>query len=95
MAAAGVLAAIAVTLFTAVGSPGRATSTPQVAGRTGGGHIDWVEFDRAQAESMATGGQLVFVDVTADWCFTCKINERLILDTPRWPAPSRSTASFP
>ncbi len=82
VAAAGVLAAIAVTLFTAVGSPGRATSTPQVAGRTGGGHIDWVEFDRAQAESMATGGQLVFVDVTADWCFTCKINERLILDTP-------------
>jgi len=24
----------------------------------------------------------VFVDVTADWCFTCKVNERLVLDTP-------------
>jgi suppressor for copper-sensitivity B len=82
MAAVGVLAAIAVTLFTAAGSPGRATSAPQVAGRTGGGHIEWVEFDRSQAESMAAGGQLVFVDVTADWCFTCKVNERLILDTP-------------
>lgn len=46
------------------------------------GLIAWVAFDRARAESLAAGGQLVFVDVTADWCFTCKVNERLILDTP-------------
>ena len=26
-------------------------------------------------------GRLVFVDVTADWCFTCKVNERLALET--------------
>ena len=39
-------------------------------------------FDRARAESLARGGQLVFVDVTANWCFTCKVNERLVLDTP-------------
>ena len=24
----------------------------------------------------------MFVDVTADWCFTCKTNERLVLETP-------------
>jgi thiol:disulfide interchange protein len=46
------------------------------------GLIGWVPFDRARAESLAASGQLVFVDVTADWCFTCKVNERLILDTP-------------
>jgi thiol:disulfide interchange protein len=46
------------------------------------GLIGWVPFDRARAESLAATGQLVFVDVTADWCFTCKVNERLILDTP-------------
>jgi suppressor for copper-sensitivity B len=46
------------------------------------GLIGWVAFDRARAESLAAGGQLVFVDVTADWCFTCKVNERLVLDTP-------------
>ena len=23
----------------------------------------------------------MFVDVTADWCFTCKVNERLVLET--------------
>ncbi|HEV7668798.1 MAG TPA: thioredoxin family protein [Thermoanaerobaculia bacterium] len=43
--------------------------------------IAWVPFDRAQAETLAQGGQAVFVDVTADWCFTCKVNERLVLET--------------
>jgi thiol:disulfide interchange protein len=46
-----------------------------------GGGIGWTVFDRAQAEDLAREGRLVFVDVTADWCFTCKANERLILDT--------------
>ncbi|HEV2844464.1 MAG TPA: thioredoxin family protein [Thermoanaerobaculia bacterium] len=81
VAAAGVLAAVAVTLFTAAGNPGQATSGPRTAAKSAG-HIDWVEFDRSRAESLASDGQLVFVDVTADWCFTCKINEKLILDTP-------------
>lgn len=44
--------------------------------------IPWVPFDRAQVETLARGGQAVFVDVTADWCFTCKVNERLVLETP-------------
>ena len=44
--------------------------------------IDWMVFDRAEAERLASSGSLVFVDVTADWCFTCKVNERLVLETP-------------
>ena len=43
--------------------------------------IPWVPFDRTEAESLAAAGRLVFVDVTADWCFTCKVNERLALET--------------
>ena len=46
------------------------------------GLIDWLTFDRQEAERLASAGQLVFVDVTADWCFTCKVNERLVLETP-------------
>jgi suppressor for copper-sensitivity B len=80
MAAAGVLAAIAITLFSAVGGS-RGAATSLTAGKPAG-LIPWVAFDRARAESLARGGQLVFVDVTADWCFTCKVNERLVLDTP-------------
>jgi suppressor for copper-sensitivity B len=44
--------------------------------------IDWQPFDRAGAEQLAADGHLVFVDVTADWCFTCKVNEGLVLETP-------------
>ncbi|MGB6642023.1 MAG: thioredoxin family protein, partial [Thermoanaerobaculia bacterium] len=44
--------------------------------------ISWLPFDRQEAERLTAEGELVFVDVTADWCFTCKVNERLVLETP-------------
>jgi suppressor for copper-sensitivity B len=83
VAAFGMAAAAAVVLVAAVKpyTPPAATPGSQVAGAPAG-HIAWEPWDRARAESLAAGGQLVFVDVTADWCFTCKVNEKLILDTP-------------
>jgi thiol:disulfide interchange protein len=78
-----VVAAGAVALAAAGTVPGDAAGSARLAARgSSAGLIGWVAFDRARAESLAASGQLVFVDVTADWCFTCKINERLILDTP-------------
>ncbi|WP_179378574.1 protein-disulfide reductase DsbD family protein [Jannaschia marina] len=48
----------------------------------GPGAVDagWEVFamDRVTAEVAA--GRVVFVDVTADWCLTCKANKRLVLD---------------
>jgi thiol:disulfide interchange protein len=78
-----VVAAGAVALAASGAGPGDAGGGARLAaeGRPSG-LIGWVAFDRARAESLAASGQLVFVDVTADWCFTCKVNERLILDTP-------------
>jgi suppressor for copper-sensitivity B len=43
--------------------------------------VTWVPWDAARAEALARDGRLVFVDVTADWCFTCKVNERLAIET--------------
>jgi thiol:disulfide interchange protein len=80
LAAAGMVAAVAATLFLAAGTRGEARQS--LTASKSAGLIPWVAFDRARAESLARGGQLVFVDVTADWCFTCKVNERLVLDTP-------------
>jgi len=74
-----VVAGGAVTLAASGAGPGDAAAG---AGGRSSGLIGWVPFDRARAESLAASGQLVFVDVTADWCFTCKVNERLILETP-------------
>lgn len=44
--------------------------------------LAWQPWDEATAERLAAEGRVVFVDVTADWCFTCKVNERLVLETP-------------
>ena len=56
------------------------------SGSTGSGAgiarvLSWVPFDPVQARTLAAEGRLVFVDVTAAWCATCKVNERLVLET--------------
>jgi suppressor for copper-sensitivity B len=57
--------------------------------------IPWLEFDRQEAEMLAAEGELVFVDVTADWCFTCKVNERLVLETPEVAATFKQLGVIP
>ena len=40
----------------------------------------WRAFDAAAIGGLVRDGDVVMVDVTADWCLTCKLNERLVLD---------------
>ncbi|MTJ04203.1 MAG: copper-binding protein [Sediminimonas qiaohouensis] len=40
----------------------------------------WQVFDRAEIARHVAAGKTVFVDVTADWCLTCKANKALVLD---------------
>lgn len=42
----------------------------------------WQSFDRRQVEEMIGAGRTVFIDFTADWCWTCKVNERVVLADP-------------
>jgi len=65
----------------AIGWQANAAQAATVQSGDEGGLIEWVDFDRDRAESLANEGVLVFVDVTADWCFTCKYNERLVIET--------------
>ncbi len=39
----------------------------------------WETFDEAALARRLSEGKIVFVDVTADWCLTCKVNKRLTL----------------
>lgn len=39
----------------------------------------WTVFDLADITSEVARGQVVFVDVTADWCITCQVNKKLVL----------------
>jgi suppressor for copper-sensitivity B len=39
----------------------------------------WRAFDRAAIAGLVAEGRVVFVDVTAAWCLTCQVNEKLVL----------------
>ena len=42
--------------------------------------IAWIPFERGDIARRVSRGEVVFVDVTADWCLTCKANKTLVLD---------------
>lgn len=41
-------------------------------------HIPWQPFSEQRVDALA--GHTVFVDFTADWCLTCKVNEKTVLE---------------
>jgi thiol:disulfide interchange protein/DsbC/DsbD-like thiol-disulfide interchange protein len=43
----------------------------------------WKPFTKSSLEAALASGKPVFVDFTADWCITCKANERFAIDTPK------------
>jgi len=51
----------------------------------------WTAFDRGEIARLVAQGDVVFVDVTADWCLTCIANKTLVLD--RDPVASALVAS--
>jgi thiol:disulfide interchange protein DsbD len=44
--------------------------------------IAWQPFSQAALDELLEAGRPVFVDFTADWCITCKFNERTAINTP-------------
>jgi thiol:disulfide interchange protein DsbD len=64
----------------------RLRSRPDFSARTGIQSVDprslaWRKFSIAEVEKERALGRPVFVDFTADWCVTCKVNEKLVLHT--------------
>ncbi len=68
-AAALVAAAVLWPAFAGVEAPS-ATATA--------GH--WRPFEPDEIQPLVAEGKIVFVDVTAAWCLTCKVNEAAVLD---------------
>ena len=52
--------------------------TVQADGVTKIGELSW---EKWTPQKMKQKGRLVFVDFTAKWCFTCKMNEKIVLQT--------------
>lgn len=53
------------------------TATPNVS------KIGWQKFDPTAIPRLVEKDLIVFVDVTADWCITCQVNKRLVLEQGR------------
>ncbi|MGE0653992.1 MAG: protein-disulfide reductase DsbD family protein, partial [Alphaproteobacteria bacterium] len=43
----------------------------------------WRPFDKVMLYNLVAEGRVVFVDVTADWCITCKANKAAVIDRGR------------
>jgi thiol:disulfide interchange protein DsbD len=80
------LSVVAVSFYICYGSlPGYGlTPVKQLSSAPAGGAagaIDWKPYDLTDLEKSLHSGKTVFVDFTADWCLTCKVNEKTVLDS--------------
>lgn len=48
-------------------------------GKTSAHGLEWDSWSREKMKEYQ--GQYVFMDFTAKWCFTCKVNEKLVINT--------------
>ena len=57
------------------------STVPGTTSRSGDG-IAWKPFSQKALDDLLGAGEPVFVDFTADWCISCKFNERTAIDVP-------------
>ncbi len=55
-------------------------AAPAPAPRAMAASSDWAIFAPDQIAAEIGAGRVVFVDITADWCLTCKANKSLVLE---------------
>jgi thiol:disulfide interchange protein DsbD len=55
---------------------------PAASGPVPTGGVAWEPFTPAKLDALRAQGKPVFIDFTADWCITCKVNERIALNDP-------------
>lgn len=76
---------------------GAIAGTPVVSSSTPGaaqGEFAWEPFSLSVLEAQLGNGKPVFLDFTAEWCLTCKVNERTIIADQRVQDKIRSSGIF-
>lgn len=57
------------------------TYSAQAAGSTNTVGLQWDAWSKEKMQSLANDKKWVFIDFTASWCLTCKVNKKLVLNT--------------
>lgn len=55
--------------------------TPLLREKNQKGNLFWRPWSEKAMNELQEQGEVVFIDFTAKWCFTCKVNERLVIET--------------
>ena len=55
--------------------------SPRPGGDGAAVHGAWVPLDEPAITAHVDAGRVVFVNVTAEWCITCRVNEKFVLTT--------------
>jgi len=71
------LAALGLSIALLAPALAKAAQVPVASAQDG-----WQPWSEAAVEALQAQDKTVFVDATADWCWTCKVNERLVLASP-------------
>lgn len=84
LATLSILASLAVGLGYFAGQLFAATAAtqPTKSATTSTDGIPWVPFSQNALDKLLAEGHAVFLDFTADWCITCKFNEKAAINTP-------------
>lgn len=57
------------------------STNPMIQEKNQKSPIPWQPWSEAKLSELRQEGKVAFIDFTAKWCFTCKVNEKLVLDT--------------
>lgn len=65
-------------------------NTPDTLATTTQGGLNIVPFSSQKLAELRSEGKTVFVNMTADWCITCKTNEKTVLGTKEFSASAQN-----
>jgi len=60
----------------------RALPAPSESAGAASSQTHWQPYSPALLQQYLSQGKPVFVDFTADWCLSCQVNQRVVLDRP-------------
>jgi thiol:disulfide interchange protein DsbD len=84
LASAALVFAVGIAVVAALNAnPIGIPATTIASGRTTGSGLAWQPFTDSTLRAARRSGAPVMLDVTADWCLTCKLNERVAFGSDR------------